>query len=310
MNDLRDLRPSRAGVNGGPVLAESSISGFSWGAVIGGAFVAASLALILAVLGVGLGLSATSPWGGAGASAAAIGASAIVWLIATQAIAAGLGGYLAGRLRVRWAGVHTDEVYFRDTAHGFMVWAVAAVISAAFLLSAASSMVGTSAKFAAAGSLGATAIGATSNLGAADGEGASPAAMRGAYLTDALFRSDRASADTPMASRQEAGRIMTRALQTGSLAAADRTYLAAMIARQTGLSTADAELRVDAVFAQGQSMAADAEATALTAVDAARSAAAKTSLWTFVALLVGAFCASLAAAVGGRQRDAVVESFA
>ena len=155
--------------------AESSVSGISWGAIIGGAFVAASLALILAILGVGLGLSAASPWAGAGASATAIGASAVVWLIATQAIAAGLGGYLAGRLRVKWATVHTDEVYFRDTAHGFLVWAVAAVITAAFLTSAASSIVGSGAKLAAAGAAGVKALNATSGLDAPDRQSAAPA---------------------------------------------------------------------------------------------------------------------------------------
>jgi hypothetical protein len=233
----------------------------------------------------------------------------VVWLIATQAIAAGLGGYLAGRLRVKWATVHTDEVYFRDTAHGFLVWAVAAVITAAFLTSAASSILGSGAKVAAAGAVGAKALSATSGLdtpgrqSAASDPNQGPAAISGAYLTDSLFRTDRAGPDTSVATRQEAGRVMAQGLQAGSLTPADRTYLASMIGRQTGLSASDAALRVDAVFAQGKSMAADAELAALNAADAARSAAAKTSLWTFVALLIGAFCASLAATFGGRQRD-------
>ena len=309
MNNLAAVSASLAEVDARSIAAESSLSGISWGAIIGGASVAASLALILTILGVGLGLSAASPWVGAGATVTAIGASAIVWLIATQAIAAGLGGYLAGRLRVKWATVHTDEVYFRDTAHGFLVWAVAAVITAAFLTSAASSIVGSGAKLAAAGAAGAKALSATSGLDAPDRQPAAPAlnqgpaAIPGAYLTDSLFRSDREGPDTSMATRQEAGRVMAQGLQAGSLTPADRTYLASMIGRQTGLSTTDAALRVDAVFAQGKSMAADAELAALNAADAARSAAAKTSLWTFVALLIGAFCASLAATFGGRQRD-------
>lgn len=311
MNNLAAVHASLA-VDERSMSVESSTSGVSWGAIIGGAFVAASLALILALLGVGLGLSAASPWTGAGATAAAIGTSAVVWLIATQAIAAGLGGYLAGRLRVKWAAVHTDEVYFRDTAHGFLVWAVAAVMTAAFLTSAASSLVGTGATVAAVGTAGAKALVARSGGDSVDGQptgsvaNQAPYAARGAYLTDSLFRADRAATDIPAASRQEAGHIMAQGLQAGSLVPADRTYLASMIGRQTGLSASDAALRVDAVFAQGKSMAADAELAALNAADAARSAAAKTSLWTFVALLVGAFCASLAATFGGRQRDAVI----
>ena len=38
-----------------------------------------------------------------------------------------------GRLRTKWALIHTDEVYFRDTANGFLAWAVALVISVTFL---------------------------------------------------------------------------------------------------------------------------------------------------------------------------------
>src|SRR5450759_4102001 len=144
-----------------PFHADSNASGVSWPAVIGGAFVTASLALILIILGVGLGLSSISPWAGAGASATAIGLSAIVWLIATQAIASGLGGYLAGRLRIKWSTVHSDEVYFRDTAHGFLAWAVGVVITAAFLGAAISLIVGSGANLAAttaaAGSIATTA---------------------------------------------------------------------------------------------------------------------------------------------------------
>ena len=94
---------------------EAHASGVSWPAVIAGAFVAAALSLCLLALGTGLGLSAVSPWSGEGASASTIGAAGIVWLIIMQVIAAAMGGYLAGRLRTKWTGVHTDEVFFRDT---------------------------------------------------------------------------------------------------------------------------------------------------------------------------------------------------
>jgi hypothetical protein len=179
------------------------------------------------------------------------------------------------------------------------------------LTSAASSIVGSGTKLAAAGAVGVKAPSATSGLDLPDRQSAAPAlnqgpaAIPGAYLADSLFRTDREGADTSMATRQEAGRIMAQGLHAGSLTPADRAYVASMIGRQTGLSANDAALRVDAVFAQGKSMAADAELAALNAADTARSAAAKTSLWTFVALLIGAFCASLAATFGGRQRDSI-----
>src|ERR1700726_496430 len=121
---------------------EAHSSGVTWAAVIAGAFVVAALSLALLALGTGIGLSAVSPWANAGASAAAIGWTAIGWLVLMQLIASSMGGYLAGRLRTKWVNVHTHEVYFRDTAHGFLVWAVGLVITAAFLTSAATSMIG------------------------------------------------------------------------------------------------------------------------------------------------------------------------
>src|SRR6202140_5832206 len=133
---------------------EAHSSGVSWAAVIGGAFVAAALSLILLTLGTGLGLSSVSPWSGVGASASTVGMVAIFWLILMQIISSSMGGYLAGRLRTKWAHIHTDEVYFRDTAHGFLAWAVALVITAGFLASAAPAMVGAAAASPAGGTGG------------------------------------------------------------------------------------------------------------------------------------------------------------
>src|SRR5450755_5118099 len=134
--------PREPGFANTSVKNEAPSSGVSWPAVVAGAFAAAALWLILLALGTGIGLSSISPWSNMGASASAMSIGAIVWLIVTQIIAAMLGGYLAGRLRTKWVNIHTDEVYFRDTAHGFLVWAVGLVITAAFLASAATSMVG------------------------------------------------------------------------------------------------------------------------------------------------------------------------
>ena len=159
---------------------EAYSSGVSWPAVIGGAFVAAALSLILLALGTGLGLSSVSPWSNVGASASTVGKAAIAWLIIMQIIASAMGGYLAGRLRTKWSTIHTDEVYFRDTAHGFLVWAVGLVITVYFLASAATTMVGGTAQ------LGATAGGATSQ---AEGLTFGP----NGYFVDTLFRSDHPS---------------------------------------------------------------------------------------------------------------------
>ena len=279
-------------------------SGVSWGAILAGAAAAAALSLILVILGVGLGFSAISPWPSIGANVTTVGVSAALWLALTQIVASGLGGYLAGRLRVKWADVHTDEIYFRDTAHGMLSWAVASLVTAALLGSVLTGIVRTGAK--AAGGIASSAIPiaqrAVSNAGA-DGNGGALS-----YFVDSLFRSDHISvADQgqPRA-RSEAATILSRSMATGTLDAQDKTYLAKLVAQHTGLNQADAEKRVSDLFAQAQQTIEQAKSKAKEAADAARKAAATAALWTFVALLCGAFFASLAAIWGGRRRDMAV----
>jgi small-conductance mechanosensitive channel len=280
----KSTAPYRAGVAETSVNNEANSSGVSWAAVIGGGFVTAALSLILLALGTGLGLSSVSPWSNVGVSASTIGTAAILWLIFMQIISSSMGGYLAGRLRTKWANIHTDEVYFRDTAHGFLAWAVALVITAAFLAAAAASMVGATASSAAGGTGRATGV-------QAEGREFDP----NEYFIDTLFRSESAKPDSNSTSvHGEAGRIFANALRQGDISA-DKSYLAQLVAARTGLSQADAEKRVSDVFARAQQTA-----------DTARKTVAHSLLWAFLALLIGAFCASFAATIGGRQRDHVV----
>ena len=120
---------------------ESAASAVSWGAIIAGAVVSSALSLALLMLGTGIGLVSVSPWSNNNVSVATFGILAAAWLIAVQLFASGVGGYLAGRLRTRWVSVHTDEVYFRDTAHGLIVWGVGAIVTAWLLTSGAASVV-------------------------------------------------------------------------------------------------------------------------------------------------------------------------
>jgi hypothetical protein len=276
---IDDRRTSLAEI---PGRNESSLSGVSWAAVMGGAFVSASLALILLSLGTGLGFSSVSPWSNIGASASTIGKGAIVWLILTQIMASAMGGYLAGRLRTKWTDVHTDEVYFRDTAHGFLVWAVGLVITASLLATAATSLAGGAAQRSAAGSTG----------GGVPMEGM---LNPNAYFVDTLLRSGNATQDrNDVTVRGEVERIFAHSLSQGNMIPADTLYLAQLVSARTGLNQADAEKRVSNVFGSAQESS-----------DRARKALADLSLWLFVALLSGAFCASYAGTIGGRQRDHV-----
>lgn len=287
---MENFAPSPSAADNQSGLTETSVkneaysSGVSWAAVTAGAFVSAALSLILLALGAGLGLSSVSPWSNVAASASSISTAAIVWLIVMQIISSSMGGYLAGRLRTKWASIHTDEVYFRDTAHGFLAWAVALVVMAAFLTSAATYMVGAAAS-AADGTGTATSVQADGRELDSNG-----------YFVDALFRSDSAKPDSNGASvRGEVGRILAQSLRGGSVPAADKNYVAQLVATRTELSQTDAEKRVSDVFAAAQQ-----------AADTARKMIAHALLWVFLALLIGAFFASFAATIGGRQRDHVV----
>jgi hypothetical protein len=114
---------------------EPSVAGVSWAAVAAGAIVSCALTFALLAFGVGLGLSVVSPWAGAGISATMFEIGTGLYLIVIAMLSFSIGGYLAGRLRSQWIGVHSDEVYFRDTAHGFVAWAFASVLGAVLLAS-------------------------------------------------------------------------------------------------------------------------------------------------------------------------------
>jgi hypothetical protein len=278
---------------------EAATSAVSWAAIIGGAFVIAAVTILLLALGSGLSLSAVSPWPGSGVSATSFTVMTAIWLIVVQWLSAGLGGYVTGRLRTNWVGVHTHEVFFRDTAHGLLAWAVASVIGIGLLASAASAVVG-------GGSHAATSLASSATTGASQGvaQGASGGSASGVnggingYYVDQLFRSDRdtTSGQDP---RAEVTRILAMGAKNGSVSDGDKTYLAQLIAARTGISQDEARKRVDNLISQEQA----AEQQAKAAADQARKATASLSFYTFFSMLIGAFIASAAAALGGRSRD-------
>jgi hypothetical protein len=259
--------------------------------------------MLLLMLGLGLGFSAMSPWGDEGASAKTLGISTVIWLVIVQIVSSGTGGYMAGRLRVKWVNVHDDEVYFRDTAHGFLAWAVATLLAATLIVGSTAGVVGAGAR------AGASAVsGAASSVTQAAGSAASNVSGQDySYFVDSLFRNDNPSSVSDDAAHQVVLRVFTRTLNNnGQMSPEDRSYLAQLVAQRTNLSQADAERRVDEVYGQALKSIEDAKTAAKEAADTATTVAAHTALWTFVTLLFGAFFASLAAIYGGRLRDAAV----
>lgn len=309
-------------VTGQPIIANVDDapglnSAVSWPAIFAGAAGAAALSLILLILGTGLGFSAVSPWAMQGIDAATFGFAAVVWLSFTQIAASGMGGYLAGRLRNKWLYAQPDEVYFRDTAHGFLAWAVATLLTVLVLASMAGSIIssGVSAGAAVAGGAASTAGAVASTAGEAVAGESDSGGMGNTveYFVDSLFR-DESSGSAQGAAQQgsevasipvgEVTRIFARALRSGTLPQEDERHIGRLIAQRTDLSQQDAERRVSDGFADVQATLQQAENTAREAADAAREASAAAALWMFVTLLMGAFTASLMAIFGGRQRDA------
>ena len=318
-----DLLPDLRRSGGGAIQPISRVSAVSWGAIAAGAAAAASLSLILLMLGMGLGLSSVSPWARDGVSATTFGVSTILWLTLTQLLASATGGYLAGRLRTKWTELHTDEVYFRDTAHGFLAWAVASLATATLLTSVIGSILsgGVQAGASMAGGVASTASAAVGGAAASTrwAQGGDGGTM--GYFVDSLFRRDAsatasaaATAGSPAgveandrASAKDAAevsRIFLNVSRAEPLPPEDIRYVAQIVAQRTGLSQQDAEKRVADVYAKAQAKLRAAEGAARDAADNARKASAYSALWLFVSLLIGAFVASLAATFGGRRRDA------
>jgi hypothetical protein len=264
-----------------------AMSGVSWASIAAGAVAAAALTLALLALGAGLGLSSISPWADSGVSAATFKNASGIYLVLVAVMSSAIGGYLAARLRTKWTGLHTNEVFFRDTAHGFIAWAFATVLTASVLGAAATHIVG----------------GTAAGIGAATGAAAQTINPARVYV-DRLFRTDAAAtppaaaATPPTAGANDAARAEVMRLWIASfrdnsdLAPADRSYVARLVAAQTGMSQADAEKRVNDVIVEAKA-----------AADRARSGAAKLAFWMTAALLFGAFAASLAAVEGGQLRD-------
>lgn len=253
----------------------------SWGAILAGAFSAAAVSIALATLGAGTGFSLTSPWSDSGISASTLKWTAGVYLVLTAVIASTIGGYMAGRLRKKWADAPRQETLFRDTAHGMATWAFATLLVVAVVGSGAASLLS-------------SAIGGASR-GAAQGAANSSSISGMDYFTDMLLRPNSSTAGTndPNSSRREVNVIFSRSLAVGGdFVESDRTYLAQLVAQRTGLSQADAEKRVSDIITQAKSY-----------VDSARKYAIAFALWTTLALLAGAFAAAAGAIEGGQLRD-------
>lgn len=276
---------------------EAPVSAVSWPAIFAGMFSSLAVFLVLVTLGSGFGLAWLSPFSEGGPTSGTFTVVTAIWLIVVQWLAGAIGGYLTGRLRTKWVGTHTREVFFRDTANGFLAWSMAALAGLLLLAMASSALVGAGAR-------------AVASVGAAAAEGAGSAAQAvagpsgtGSYAVDTLFRTqpDRPAVKGAGAgdAKAEAGRILAQGIVTGDFPADDRTYMAQLVASSTGVAPEIAQTRVDDAISGLKA----AREKAAEIAEAARKAAAKFAIFFAVSMLIGAFVSSAAAALGGQQRD-------
>jgi hypothetical protein len=263
--------------------------------------VAAAATVILVALGSGIGFASISPWPDRGASVTTFAVTTAIWLIVTQWVSAALGGYIAGRLRTRWIGTHPHEVFFRDTAHGLITWAVATILVVAVGVGSFRSAAGAAGHVAATGATAALSAGAGS--GGAMSANTAPSnanSQISPYEIDKLFRTSNFGGAALLAdARTETAHIAANAFANGSISAADRAYLAEQVSARTGASQTDAQARVDNFVAS----ITEAQAKLKAEADSARKAAAEASIYLALSMLIGAFIASVSAALGGRIRD-------
>ncbi len=263
------------------------LPGVSWASVLAGAFVSAAVSLPLIALGAGLGLATVSPWSGSAVSGSTFTNITGAYLVVIAVMSSAIGGYLSARLRTKWADLHTNEIFFRDSAHGFVAWAFATVLSAAVLGSAGSYLVGAAASGAASAAQNANAVFVDKLFRPND------AAPPTGATTDAAPAGTSTPANGNRTGRGQVERLWTASFANGvGLQADDKAYVARVVAQQTGLSEADAQKRVDDVVNQTKAY-----------LDQARHGAMKLAFWMAVALIFGAFAASLAAVEGGQHRD-------
>jgi hypothetical protein len=262
-------------------------SAISWPAILGGATAAASLSLILMVVGTGLGLASVSPWANTGISAKGFDIGTVAWIIVTPTIASTIGGYLCGRLRTRWLQTHTDEVRFRDAAHGFLAWAAATIMTVAIFAVTVNLFIQRIPP-----------LGMVQDL-----------AIPTEYYTNKLFRktsittAEQTSLQTQAAALTESNRIFAKSLSTGQVAKDDLIYLTQQIRIHGGISEAEADKRLRTTFSDAQAQLEEGAAMAKRGFDEARKTSAYASMWFIVSLLCSAVAACFAATLGGKRRD-------
>jgi hypothetical protein len=293
----------------GILTSDDNASAVSLRAILAGSTASIAITLLLFALGIGLGFSVISPWSDSGISATTFTISAGLYFIVVAMLSSTIGGYIAGRLRSRWQTVHEHERYFRDSAHGFLVWALATVVGATILGAATTHLLaGAGAGLAPAAGMAAQSaptdiyVDRLLRAGPQQPSQNTPASAAAATTnptaesqTAAPLQGGQASAaqGQPRVERASISRILAPAMvKGGNVSDADKSYLVSVVAARQGVSQQQAEQEVNQDINDMKS-----------AADTARKSTAAFALWLVVSMLAGALSASLAAIEGGNLRN-------
>ncbi len=257
----------------GPVRQPANSSYVELGPAFAGAVVAAAAFFVLLAFAsaIGLAVSSASPtWRDTSVGLTVLSGA---WVVLSAVGSFALGGYIAGRLRARWDAT-ADEIHFRDSVHGLLVWGLAVIIGVGMTWAAATSLTNSKVPSTAPRD---TSVNEPSFL---------------TYELDRLFRSDRAPQGGDAEARAEAGRIIQTALGRTDIAGDDRAYLSRLVVARTGLPPTDADRRVQQIVSESRDAASKARRSAVILG------------FTLAAALVAAAGAAWGAALaGGRHRD-------
>jgi hypothetical protein len=288
-------------LDGPTAVIDEDIRYVDWPAIFGAVIISSASTLLLGAIGVALGLASVSPWSFNNPSPTAMTVASAAWFALSALYAGAVGGYIVGRLRKPALDTTADERSNRDGLNALVTWGLGLLLTAALTTSILSSAAGTAVTAAgqAAGPALSETIKASSNK-AGDFVG---------YYVDRALRAPAnaanpgAPATTPNDSKTEVARILTHGLASGSISDADRGDLERIVARQAGISDADAKARVNQMMTEANDAYNKAADAVKEAADKARKITASITTWFVIVSLLAAILAWYAGVIGGRHRD-------
>ncbi len=257
------------------VLSEDETKYVDWPAIFGATAISSASSMLLGAAGVALGLAAVSPWSYDNPSPSAMTAAGAAWFAITALYAGAVGGYVVGRLRKPALDSSVDERSNRDGLNALIVWGFGLLLTTFLASSVVASGVGRTATVAAqaAGPVLSESVKASANQ-AGDFIG---------YYVDRALRSTNANA--PGGSPGQSADAKSD------------------VARQTGISEAEAKARVDQMIREANDAYNKTVQAAKESADQARKITASVTTWFVVVSLLAGILAWFAGVIGGRHRD-------